>query len=643
MRAGVRSCAVFALLMLSFVSTGAIKAAESTEAAKQKAWRESLSQAPLPKKGCYEANYPDTQWREVPCRPVRLVPYVPARGGERRPDIVGGTLTNDVSAQAPMGHISSATGSFDSAAVTSETSSSMTCSGPPVPGNANTFSLQLNANTSPTTPQTEACKGGSPQCVAWQQFVYGSDGSNPGSFVMQYWLINYGTETNQTCPTVGPSPAGGWTFYDNVNTCVNPPVHQYDCYGNGPSTGSPDAISSINELGQMSMVTTASAGGEDTAKLFSSGVKAAAIKNDDNIVNLSQFWTIAEFNVFGNGGGDQANFSSGSTIVPRTKIIYGGTAPPNCVAQGFTGETNNLSFGPTAPAISPPGPAVFFTESSAGGAPSNCAAATSVGDTHVHPFNEATEYDFQAYGDFVLVQSGPDFMVQTRQTQGPPGYPGTATNTAVAVMMGKTRVAVYLQPARLVINGATNNLADGKTVFLPTGVQVTRHGVEYRITDDSGNGVIADLVKNGSEPLWMNVSVDLGHTPDKAVRGLLGNPSDKADEISTANGVVLKVPVDVKDLYGRYADSWRVDPAKSLFVELPPAPVGAPAKPLTAEDLSPADKAHAIQVCKAAGITNEALLDDCVLDTTVLKDDDAVKVFTKIAPPKLVIKPVAVR
>ena len=132
-------------------------------------------------------------------------------------------------------------------------------------------------------------------------------------------------------------------------------------------------------------------------------------------------------------------------------------------------------------------------------------------------------------------------------------------------MMGKTRVAVYLQPARLVIDGATNNLGDGKTVFLPTGVQVTRHGVEYRIIDHSGNSVIVDLVKNGSEPLWMNVSVGLGHTPDTTVRGLLGNPADKADEISTAKGVVLKVPVDVKDLYGQYADSWRVDPAKSTL------------------------------------------------------------------------------
>lgn len=53
--------------------------------------------------------------------------------------------------------------------------------------------------------------------------------------------------------------------------------------------------------------------------------------------------------------------------------------PPACLARGFTGETNNLSFGPTAPPASGPGPALLVTESSAGGAPTICAAVTDVG------------------------------------------------------------------------------------------------------------------------------------------------------------------------------------------------------------------------------------------------------------------------
>ncbi len=398
------------------------------EAAKQKAWRESMSQAPLPKKGCYEATYPDSQWREVQCKVVPLVPYMPARGP--RPDTVGNA--NDVSAQAPSGFISSATGSFDSVAgVTSES----------VSGNANTFSLQFNANTSTATPQTPACNGGAAGCVACQQFVYTSNGSNPGSFVMQYWLEGFGP----TCPA-----GGGWS---------QTPQAPNDCFKNGPSTAAPNPISSIDEMGNMSLVATASAGGNDTLKLFLSGVQGAAIVNDDNIVNLTQFWNTAEFNVFGDCCLDQASFNSGSTIVPRTKIVYGGTAPPNCVATGFTGETNNLSFGPNAPPASRPGPAVLFTESSAGGAPSACASATSVGDTHLMTF-DGVKYDFQAQGDFVLMQADSDFAVHTRQATAvadPRWIKNATIKKAVATQMGDTRVAICLNPARLLINGKLND------------------------------------------------------------------------------------------------------------------------------------------------------------------------------------------
>ena len=100
----------------------------------------------------------------------------------------------------------------------------------------------------------------------------------------------------------------------------------------------------------------------------------------DNLVNLAANWQIAEFNVFGDtcGPPSQATFNSGSTVIPRTRITYGGTAAPTCVSTGFTGETNNLNFGPIAPTASLPGPAIIFEESSAGGS-SACAATTPVG------------------------------------------------------------------------------------------------------------------------------------------------------------------------------------------------------------------------------------------------------------------------
>src|SRR5439155_4303561 len=135
-----------------------------------------------------------------------------------------------------------------------------------------------------------------------------------------------------------------------------------------------------------SLTGTVGAGG-DSAILWTGNTPHAVTGN--NAVDLAGGWRIAEFNVFGDGGnsngGGQASFNIGSTVVPRTRITYGGggIGAPTCVAQGFTAETNNLSFGPTAPSASGPGPALLFAESSAGGAMSNCAVATGVGDTHL--------------------------------------------------------------------------------------------------------------------------------------------------------------------------------------------------------------------------------------------------------------------
>jgi hypothetical protein len=91
---------------------------KSTEQARLlEAWRISMAQIPLPKKGCFEASYPSKEWREVPSTKARPYPMPPRSGP--RPLIVGNG--NDVSAKAPTGLISSATGSFDSATgVTSE-------------------------------------------------------------------------------------------------------------------------------------------------------------------------------------------------------------------------------------------------------------------------------------------------------------------------------------------------------------------------------------------------------------------------------------------------------------------------------------------------------------------------------------------
>jgi hypothetical protein len=647
-------CAILALLMSSFVSIGAIEAAESPEAPKPdlgavreppkppnaaelETWRQKIIHAARPKAtACYKANYPDTEWQEVPCVSKPRKAFLPRIAKGVHTDQVGGNSGADFSATTDN-PITEAEGSFDT----------VTTSGA---SNVSSYTLQLNI--APISP-VNACSGSPgtgiaslPGCQGWEQFVYSTD--NGGDIATQYWLLQWGKVGDKCQTPVSASCDGSHVFTDGwcPFTLQDQAGDKFeDCaIGGSLVTGiGAVAASSLKSITINAFPADASNPVDKmTATVSGSSSNAPGI---NKFPELKTDWKEVEFNIFGDGNSTDATFNPNTTLEVRTSVASGTTLGPHCDFRSFTGESNNLTLVATTsnPAKSSL-PSLVFTETNVGSpTTAPCSSAISLGDTHVHPFNGATEFDFQAFGDFVLAQAGPDFLVHTRQSPGPAGYPGTATNTAVAVMMGKTRICVYLQPARLVIDGVTNNLADGKTVSLPTGVQVARRGVEYRITDDNGNRVFADLVKNGSEPLWMNITVGLGRSPDKAVRGLLGNPSDKADEISTSNGLVLKVPVAVTDLYGRYADSWRVEPAKSLFVELPPAAVGAPAKPLTAEDLTPADKAHAIQVCTAKGITHEALLADCVLDTTVLKDDDAVEVFRKIAPPRVLIKPVAVR
>ncbi|MGB6964146.1 MAG: hypothetical protein WBD90_06580 [Xanthobacteraceae bacterium] len=108
----------------------------------------------------------------------------------------------------------------------------------------------------------------------------------------------------------------------------------------------------------------------------------------------------------------------------------------------------------------------------------------------------------------------------------------------------------------------------------------------------------------------------------------------------TADGAILKEPVSFSDLYNKYGESWRVPGAKRLFTEEIRTTAGNPDTPIFARDLISDQKAHALAACRAAGIVNQDLLDDCTLDTTVLHDDVAVNALTKVHAPIRVIRPV---
>ena len=351
-------------------------------------------------------------------------------------------------------------------------------------------------------------------------------------------------------------------------------------------------------------------------------------------VDAAAFWTIAEFNVLGPGGdmkgGSQAVFNNGAQIITRNRIIYGGDAPPNCVAQGFTGETNNLNFPPSPPASNNPGPAVIFTENSAGGASSNCAAATTVGDTHLDTFLGLL-YDFQASGDFVVAQTDQDFVVEARQVSGAPTWPNAAVNDAIATQMGRDTVAVCTDPfegPRLFVNGGLIQLGDGHVFSTPDGVDIWRVGKAYNITDQSGNSVRATV-----NPSYIDVSLGLGRWPATPT-GLVANADGNVNQIATRGGKVLTAPFYFGQFYGSYGDSWWVSSGESLLsVCGGGGELGNPQMPFYATDLPQDLYERARAVCTAAGVEGNALLDACTLDVAVIGDDAAADVFVNARQP----------
>ena len=564
------------------------------ERQKRQEWQRSMSQSPMPKKGCFNSSYPSLEWHEVPCGQPPKFPNPPAGGP--RPNIVGGG--NDISAVVSGPNISSVIGSFDSV-----TPATVTVSGPfgGNPNAANAFTLQINSQFF----STPACNGVA-GCLGWQQFIYSQNQCGGPCVFMQYWLINFGP----SCPAGQP-----WIQRGNNN-----------CFFNSASAPAP-AVTAAQLQG--TTLTGTAAGGTDTVVLTSAGGTATAVAAP-SVVSLELQWNTAEFNIFGDCCSAQANFSAGTTVVTRTRVINGGTAAPACVTQGFTGETNNLSFGPSPPAASAPGPAVIFTTSSAGGSPSNCAAATTIGDTHLTTFGGLL-YDFQAAGDFLLAETGSDFIVQTRQVSGAPTWPDATVNKAVAVRAGKSRVVICLAPSRVEIDGRPVRLRDGRSLQLLDGGDVVLRGNVYFVRGPSGDSVRA--VNNTSH---IDVSVGLGRWPSK-VRGLLANGSKGTSSIETRDGDVLTSPFSYEALYGRFAEGWRV-PAKESMLSACGRDVerGVPKKLFFAKDLDPRLARRTQAICAQAGVKEGPLLDACTLDVAVIGSSSAAKVYATMPNPVVV-------
>jgi hypothetical protein len=585
--------------------------AEQARAAREREeWRKAIMAMPRPKNGCYTATYPEKAWRAAICKPStphKL--YLPRRGWTSRIDVVGGAGPDF--AAVVTGHISEAEGSFDQ--VTGVTSNSV-------------YSLQLNTDRF----STSTCSG-SPNagCRGWEQFVYESSG---GGFI-QYWLLEYGP-TGTLCPLPRHTNCQAGYAYSDGWCAVNYPLYTGDpnpiqCVVNAANEAAAPA-EPMTSLGQL-MLTGAAAGvgsaTSDSITVTVGGTPHMAT-GGNYFPDLDNQWQEVEFNVFGDGNSSQATFNTGSFVQVRTAVTSGTTTGPGCQLVSFTGESNNLTLNNTLPSASPGTmPALVFSQinPSPSGPLATCVDALSLGDTHLTTFGGLL-YDFQATGDFLLAETGPDFRVQTRQVSGAPTWPDAAVNKAVAVQAGKNRVAICL-PGRVVVDGKTATIRDGGRLGLTSGGNVLRKGNDYYVLAPSGDSVRATL-----NSTHIDVSVGLGRWPGN-VRGLLANANGQVNEIAARDGAVLKTPFAFESLYGHYTTSWRVPRSESILSSCGEGvKAGTPGKPFFANDLNSELARRNRDLCVKAGVKEGPMLDACMIDVAML-GQGAAKAFVRMRPP----------
>jgi hypothetical protein len=190
-------------------------------------------------------------------------------------------------------------------------------------GTPNDYALQLNASAGQNSQgfSTKLCNNSS--CLGFQQFVYDSMASEA---YIQYWMYGY----TGRCPSGFSSDNQGNCF--ETSDVVSVPALPISDLPNvvlaGSSTGSTDCVSMMTGNG------------------------AVYSKCQTSVLGLELQWQSAEFNVLGDGNGDQAVFNSGVSMVVQLLIRGGngssGVITPNCLPFGVervTSESNNMFIG----------------------------------------------------------------------------------------------------------------------------------------------------------------------------------------------------------------------------------------------------------------------------------------------------------
>lgn len=243
------------------------------------------------------------------------------------------------------------------------------------------------------------------------------------------------------------------------------------------------------------------------------------------------------------------------------------------------------------------------------------------GEPHLLTLDGLT-YDFQAIGDFTLVQATTgDLEIQARQL---PYRDSThvAVTAGLAIRDHDDHVEWTAGAVDPIVNGRARPMKPNETVRLFSWGVLKRTDDGFVYLTPTGDRVTVNL---GNEALDYFIRL-VPHRAGK-VRGLFGNfDTDPDNDLQAATGRLPALPpadpVDAAHpLYAVFGASWRVPAGRSMFAKPFTAAVDIasfPKRPLPPSD---ADLSSAKAKCDTQPLVDDAARRACVFDLTVTKND----------------------
>ena len=224
--------------------------------------------------------------------------------------------------------------------------------------------------------------------------------------------------------------------------------------------------------------------------------------------------------------------------------------------------------------------------------------------------------------------SGDSFQVQIRLApydfggSVPASKVSVSVTTQLAAQVGTDRVTFGVgRPNIVTVNGSATALSMSNPVLNLSGGQLIELSPSiYQLVWNTGEKMTVDVAGT-----YLNYTLTLPqNAAPGSVVGLLGSLSGAANDFQLADGTVLQQPISSTQLYGEFADAWRIPAGTQGLFDYPPGEntdaftiASFPTAALSLSDFPASLVQQALALAAAAGITDAVLAQDAALDYLV--------------------------